>query len=172
VKPGSSKHVEWRVEEELKTYKGDVTFEIRGKQNVLRFQFKSPTLGKSVRKGKRLNIEWAGGIATEEVRISLHQGDLMVAPVTEIRNTGGYIWQLPKDVKKGKGYYLKMTSTTSNETISSQLFNVKRKTPAFIKILPILAIAGAAPLFLGGDKPNPGGGGGETPLPSPPGSPD
>jgi hypothetical protein len=176
VKPGTNKSVEWRVEDELKSYKGIVTFELRGKQNILKLNFKNPVAGKSVRRGKRMNIAWGGGLTSEDVRINLYQGDIMIAPVTEVRNMGEYTWVLPKSTKKGGGYYLKMTSAKTNESVISGQFKVKSKTPMLVKILPFIAIGAAVPFVLGGSGGGDSGGGG-TPggggesLPTAPGPP-
>jgi hypothetical protein len=167
VRPGVNKRVEWSVEAELKTFKGDITFELRGLPNALKLSFRTPAPGKSLKKGKKTDVQWLGGTPSQQVRINLYQGEKMIAPVTETSNTGKVTWVVPKDVKKGSDYYLKMTS--GSESVNSGTFRIKSRTPFIVKALPVLLVAGAAYFVLGQKKPEPVGPPDEAePLPGPP----
>lgn len=173
VTPGYNKRVEWNALSALQTYKGDVTFELRGRPVVLKFGFQSPTAGRSVKKGKTTTIQWQGGTAMQQVKITLHRNDQMIGDVTQMLNRGRFEWTVPNDLEKGDGYFLRLSS--GSETVESGRFAVKGKTPMLLVLSPI-AVGGAV-LMLSGDNPPSGGGGGgggnteNTALPTPPGPP-
>lgn len=154
VKAGAKKTVAWNVADELTSYRGDITFELRGKLVVMRFSFRSPVVGASVRRGKKTEIEWLGGTPMQEVQLSLYQGDRFVGEVAKTLNAGKYEWRIPSDLDKGEGYFLRLSA--GGEMVESGTFRIKAKVPAFLKLSPLL-VAGGALLFLSPDpSPQPG----------------
>lgn len=170
VHPGVNKRVEWSVEAELTSYNGDISFELRGVPNAMKLSFRSPVAGRSVKRGKKTEVVWQGGSSSQLVRINLFKDEQLISPVAETNNTGKYTWTVPKKLKKGT-YQLKLTS--GSETISSGGFKIKKRTPFIVKMLPIVAVAGAVYFLMPGETPDDGGGGGPTDedLPDAPGPP-
>lgn len=136
VKPGPSKTVAWNVADELKTFRGDITFELRGKFVVGKFSFRSPVVGAKVRRGKSATIEWQGGTPMQEVTITLYRGDRFVTNVAKTLNRGVFEWQIPKDMEKGDDYSFRLT--TGSETVESQKFRVKPPARVLLKMAPLL----------------------------------
>lgn len=154
VKAGSKKTVAWNVADELTSYRGDITFELRGKLVVMRFSFRSPVLGANVRRGKKTEVEWLGGTPMQEVQLSLYQGERFVGEVAKTLNGGKYEWRVPSDIEKGDGYFLRLSA--GGEMVESGRFRVKSKVPAFLKLSPLLVVGGAL-LFMSPDPaPDPG----------------
>ncbi len=160
VRPGLSKRIEWSVEAELKKYKGDITFELRAKPIMAKLTFRSPFVDGKVRRGKNVVIQWTGGSSMQQVKLNLYQGELLVAPIAETLNSGLYSWSVPKSLKKGKNYNLRLTSGA--ETVNSPVFSIKSRTPFIVKVLPVLIGGAAAYYFLAPPPPT------ETLLPPPP----
>ncbi len=166
VKAGTNKTVAWNAAGELQQFRGDITFELRGKPLVLKFSFRSPVVGAKVRKGKSTTIQWQGGTPMQDVKITLHNGDRFITDVAKTLNRGIYEWRIPKDLDKGEGYFLRLTA--GEQTVESGKFRVKGKAMVLLKLTPLLA-AGAIIPFLGGDSPGPGPvSPEESPLPGPP----
>jgi hypothetical protein len=150
VKTGLNKRVEWNAEE-LKTFKGEITFELRGNPVLLKLNFRFPMT--NVKKGKATSIEWLGGSPTAPAKLYLFQGEKMISSVAETTNSGKYQWTIPKDVSSGEGYYYKLTA--GNESVNSTTFSIKKKMPLLLKLSPL--IIGAAVVGVlssgGGDDP-------------------
>lgn len=143
VRPGAGKRIEWEAGE-IGTFKGNLTFEVRG-EIVAAWLFKSSP-GK-VTKGKATRIEWQGGKPDDNVKIELVKGGKTV-PVMDGKNTGAYNWAVPPDLEKGDGYQLKLTS--KGTTITSELFSVKKKMPIWMIAAPIAVVGGLVAVLAGG----------------------
>ena len=121
------------------------------------FIFKNPTVGGSMRRGKKTTVTWEGGKPTQNIKLELYQGTNLISTVAETTNTGQYIWNIPKKQSKGS-YTLRLTA--DQEIVTSNAFKIKSKTPFIVKMLPVVAVGGAAAVLLGG-----GGGSGSKDLP-------
>ncbi|HMQ01331.1 MAG TPA: hypothetical protein PKC24_16235, partial [Cyclobacteriaceae bacterium] len=60
VKPGINKSISWAAKSELGSYKGQITFEVRGLPLIIArpYTLKSPAAGSKISHGKTLKIEW------------------------------------------------------------------------------------------------------------------
>ncbi|MEJ0058049.1 MAG: hypothetical protein WDN75_21790 [Bacteroidota bacterium] len=80
----------------------------------------------------------------------LYRNDEYVDVIPNVANSGSYDLIIPKSVKPGKGYYFIVSdSKNKDQVMKTNLFQVKRKIPLALQLLPIAA-AGAAIPFLGG----------------------
>ena len=155
VIPGKDKRVVWNATEEIKTFSGKISFELRG-DLVYEWMFLNPRESTSMRRGKEATIKWQGGAPTDKFKLELMQGkDLQV--LHEGTNTGTFAWKIPKKQVKGTGYVLKLSSGTTS--IESGPIKIKRKTPLVVWASPAVLV-GAGLYFL--LKPGP------EPLPGPP----
>lgn len=150
IHPGPAKRIEWEAGE-VGDFKGEMTFEIRG-ELVAAWQFKAPAGGSSVKQGKAAHIEWQGGKPDDNVKIELVKGGKATL-LTEGKNTGSYGWVVPKELKKGGGYQLRLTA--KGTTIDSDLFAVKKKTPILLIVAPVAVAGGVAAALSGGGDENP-----------------
>lgn len=174
ITPGPGKRIEWDAKSELVTFSGEVTFQVRGQPITIDVRaveekktvwaFKNPTDGSSVRRGKYLTIEWTGGTTSENIRLDLMRDGKALQKLSDLKNNGSYSWPVPKDLEKGSGYQLKVSS--GSESVTSPTFVIKNKFPLLLKIAPIV-IAGGIIAIVGG-----GGGkkksGGDLPAPPEP----
>ena len=156
IKGGSGKKIIWDAKAELVTYKGEITFRVKGNP-VAAWVFKTPTEGGSIRRGKSTTIQWEGGSPQQPVTVELYKGSEKVETLAQGNAGTSYTWLVPKDFEKGN-YSIKLSAGGQN--ISSGTFSVKAKIPLLLKVLPVAVIGGLAAVLSGG------GGGGETPTAS------
>lgn len=174
ITPGTGKKIEWDAKSELVTFSGDVTFEVRGHPVTLEvraveekksWSFKNPTDGSSVRRGTNFTIEWTGGTASENIRLDLMRDGKVLQKLSDLKNNGSFSWSVPKDLEKGVGYQLKVSS--GSEGVTSPVFVIKNKFPLWLKIAPVVVAGGVIAILAGGG----GGkesGGGDLPIPPDP----
>jgi hypothetical protein len=153
IKGGTGKKITWDVKTDLVTYKGEITFRVKGNP-VAAWVFKNPTDGGSVRRGKSTVIQWEGGSPQQAVTVELYRGSEKMETLAPSNTGNSFTWSVPKDFEKGK-YAIKLSSGGQN--ITSGTFSVKAKVPLLLIVLPV-AIVGGVAAVLGG-----GSGGGETP---------
>ncbi len=194
ITPGQNKSIVWRAADELGTFQGDITFQIRGsvtgevvvepppqveetpvetpvetepaEESVPDLIVSTPRAGSSFKIGKSMPLQWHGGKLNEDIKIELFKSNMMLRNVGTSPNNGSFIWTVPRDIK-GSDFKIKLFNINTPESaVFSGNFKIKGKTALIIKLLPLFAAGGAAAFFLlGGD-------GGETtgsePLPVPP----
>jgi hypothetical protein len=164
ILPGKLKRIVWDVKSVLPTeFDGDILIKIKASKIAgpkLVFQ---PLTLKTYKRGRTISINWKGGYSSDKVTIALYQNNkfnLLVAD--KMSNTAAYEWKMPKSVKGGRNYTLRVNNAAwPDEHAESQAFRVKPRTPFIVKILPILAAGGVIAFLSGGNGP--------TPTPTPPG---
>jgi hypothetical protein len=157
---GNTKRIEWNVKSEITDYTGDVTFEVRAEVIAAPLLLTSPQLSAKFKRGKILNINWKGGMPSENVRLELLKGGSTVSPITQLSNVGNYSWSIPKKTKKGSDYQIKLTS--DRQSVVSNNFKIKNRTPFIVKALPVLAAGAVVYLITSGGKKE------DNSLPEPP----
>ncbi len=156
IKPGVGRKMEWSIREELGGYKGKIALEIRGKVYIPFVKLQNFDAERSYKRGKSYSINWKPG-NTNPINLELYKGGQRIDGAMGIPNNGGHTLYFPTHAKKGGDYRLKITDTkNSDDVLYSSEFQIKHKVPLLIKILPVLAIGGAAATLGGG-----GGKGGE-----------
>ena len=140
IKPGTDKKIVWEGKE-LNNFDGQLTFDVRA---VLTF---SPFLMKAAPTYKRSNayqLEWKGGIPAEGATLELYRNKQKISSIATSENTGTYLWKVPAKTKAGGSYQLKVSSTQKpDNTVLSNTFRIRRRTPLVLKALPF-AVAGTA----------------------------
>lgn len=199
IKPGQNKSIVWRAADELDTFQGDITFQIRGsvtgevvvepppqveqtpvetpvetepvEESVPDLIVNSPRAGSSFKIGKSMPLQWHGGKLNEDIKIELFKSNMMLRNVGTSPNNGSFIWTVPRDIK-GSDFKIKLFNINTPESaVFSGNFKIKGKTALIIKLLPLFAAGGAAAFFLlGGDDGGPGPDS-VIPLPEPPAPP-
>jgi hypothetical protein len=146
LKAVKGKKREWKAFQESGSSKDDITFKIK---IVLMFQpleFINPT-GGAIRRGHTTIIEWQGGYINNEKELELYHWEKKIASLGKVKGVWQYTWTIPKDLEKGDGYSLKLTG--GDESLVSNTFRVKPRTPLLLKLSPVFAAAAIIP-FLGG----------------------
>lgn len=142
VLPGANKTIRWRVQDDLKNFDGDISFEIRAVQAAPLFSKIAPSATK-VKRGKEITITWTGGTPRDEMVVELVKGDKHVTAGT-LPNNGSLLFIVPKKMRTGK-YTLQLNQ--SGEWTSADGFAIKPKVPLAIKVLPAV-VAGAVFVLL------------------------
>jgi len=159
VEAGQGKAVLWNPDGELREFKGELNFEVRAKGILvsLPLAFVKPTAGLGLRAGKIIKAEWRGGDPAENVRLQLMKGDEIREEKTII-NSGSATFRVSKKTQSGE---YRMRLLTNEREVFSVPFQIKKRSSAWLKIIPVAVVTGGVLVLLSS--------GGETSnLPSPP----
>lgn len=152
IKPGSDKKMVWSITEELGGYKGRLSLEIRGKVYVPFVRLQAFDTERSYKRGNSYGLNWKPG-NSNPINIELYKGGERVGGDINLPNNGAYTMFIPSHAKKGDDYRLKISDArNSEEVIYTEYFAVVPKVPTMLKILPVVAVGGAAVVLAGGSK--------------------
>ncbi|MFC2124912.1 Ser-Thr-rich GPI-anchored membrane family protein, partial [Bacteroidota bacterium] len=152
-----------------------VIFEVRATLVGGYYEFQIPSAYSKFKKGGLMTVNWSGGEPAEKVMIDLYKGDSKFSAITpNVENEGKFVWTVPKQVKSGGDYKVKITNTSNyNNTGISAEFKISPKIPMVAKVGVGAAVVGTA-IFLA-TRPKPiengngnGNGDGDSFLPAPP----
>lgn len=133
VLPGPNRRISWKAGEQV-TNAEQITFRFTG-EIVRKLSFISPGVDGKIKRGGNSTITWQGGKSDEQVTITLVKPDEVFVELTKTDNTGSYSWKVPKKLKTGSGYSLRITGS---ENSSEQRFSVKRKVPIIWFAIPVV----------------------------------
>lgn len=171
IRPGKEKMIIWDITNELPSFKGNLTFEIRGRVFVPFVKLTQFESGKIYKRGKNYPLNWTSGNLSGQVNIELFKGQERIPVENNVPNVGKYQWHLISGLKKGNDYRLKFTNSKDrNDFIYSDPFSIKPKMPLMLKVLGLTSI-GAGIFFVAGvtgESSIPV----EEPLPDNPGKPN
>ncbi len=137
VLPGPNKRIIWQVGEIVANDYQGILFKFEG-QTFAGWRIISPTERGMIR-GKKNTIKWQGGFEGDQVTIQLLKpGSEEVQDLAQIKNTGTYVWDTPKDLKPGSGYVVRLTS---NDNSTEYRFSIKRKIPLAYYGIPVGVLA-------------------------------
>ncbi len=166
ISPGSRK-LEWGAAKELSRFTGELTFKVQATLIFSPFALKTPKeAGTVYRRGRSYPLEWAGGLADEQLQLELYKDSLLNATIIRTSNGGKYNWEIPVDILPGENYRLKISSINSPANYRfSHFFTIRRKIPTALKIIPFGMAAATGVLLIPGREPGPAPE--ETDLPDP-----
>ena len=157
VAPGRDRKVLWFAKNVLPPdFDQEITFKIRVTlAEAVRLSLK-PLVKTVVKRGTSLQLEWVGGTATDQVNIELlKDGQVQTMIAEKIVNVRQYRWSLPRKLKTGEGYAIRVSNPNRNSEITTtQTFNIKPRLPLLVKLLP-LAIGAAVYLMIPDPPPPP-----------------
>jgi hypothetical protein len=158
ILPGKLKRAIWDVRSVLPSdFDGDIQIKFKVSKMTAPMLVVEPLALKNYKRGQTISMKWTGGNPSDKITIELRKNkvaNLIVAEKTD--NAGTYEWKMPKNVI-GKNFNLVLTnSSQTGEPAESSEFSVKPRVPLYVKILPVIAIGGAA-IFLSGGGGNGGG---------------
>lgn len=134
---GGNKQVVWHAREELgEQFKGDVSLEIKGKIYIPFVTLDNFADISSIKRGKDYNVTWTAGRGSNVLTFDLFdkKGEI-VHTYTNIANVGEYQMQVPKDVKPGKDYKIRITDQKNKEdVVFTPKFSIKRRVPLYVKV--------------------------------------
>lgn len=141
VTPGPNRRITWNAGELSKKI-DSLKFDIKG-EVIYILKFNSPSTNGIVKRGISITIRWQGGNPSQNLNISLISPKNKITQLATTSNTGRYTWDIPKDIKTGAGYYLKLTEegVAGEENYIEQRIIIKRKFPLAIYGIPIVGAA-------------------------------
>ena len=167
VRPGANRKIVWSAREELgPTFQGEIELEIRGRMYVpfIRFQgFQDMEVRK---RGVPFLVKWSGGTRQNILNFQLYDKDGKLRHTfPNAPNNSEHRLTIPVSIKPGGDYYFKISDTKNkDQVVITPKFEIRRKYPLLLKVLPVLAIAGVAYMLL----PDPG----PDEIEGPPGTPE
>ena len=158
VKPGADRKITWDITKELGAFKGNLSFEVRGRIFVPFVKLTDFDEGKIFKRGKNYPITWTSGNLSGQVNVELfNEKQERVWGESNLPNSGKYDWYVPGS-EKGGGYRLKFTNTKDRSDIQySRPFTIKPKIPVLLKAGGILVIGTGIIFLTSGQKPEAGG---------------
>lgn len=150
VTAGFDKKIVWDVTQEFGPYKGDVSFELRGRVYVPFVRIKDIQEGQVFKHGKNYPLNWTSGNLSGQVNIELfNAAGERIWGENNVGNVGKFDWYIPGSVKKGKNYRLKFTNVKDrNDVVFSPAFVIKPKIPLVAKVAGIVVLAAGVELLL------------------------
>lgn len=153
VLPGPNRRIEWSVKDLPKNYSDDITFRFKG-EIIHGWKFLNPANG-TLRRGKGYTLKWMGGNPSDTITLKFISPE-QITNITTTKNTGFYKWRVPKKLKTGSGYVIRLSK---GKEVYEQQIIMKRKIPLVLIAVPVAGLA----IFLGisdsgssgpGDLPN------------------
>jgi len=144
VTSGFDKKIVWDITKELGSFKGDISFELRGRVYVPFVKIQEIETGRIFKHGKNYPLNWTSGNLSGQVNIELfNEAGERIWGENNVPNVGKFDWFIPGSVKKGKDYKLKFTNVRDrNDIVYSAPFMIKPKIPLLVKAAGVLVILG------------------------------
>ena len=135
VEAGINKFIDWDISKELVAFQGELTFEVRAELTFTPISLAFPAKN-NIARGKQHLITWRGTNTSEHVDIQLYRDGSKINTIANTINDGQYEWAVPYSAKPGKGYSVKINSTSSSQTDTGTEFAIHRKIPLLVKLIP------------------------------------
>ena len=139
IEAGVNKFIDWDISKELVAYEGELDFEIRAELTFTPINVSFPEKS-TVKRGKLHTISWLGTNTGEQVDIQLYRDGNRVGTIANTVNDGQFEWEVPFSTKPGKGYSVKVSSTSSSQEAIGADFAIHRKIPLLVKLIPLAII--------------------------------
>ncbi|MDN5205273.1 Ser-Thr-rich GPI-anchored membrane family protein [Fulvivirgaceae bacterium BMA10] len=155
ISPGIGKKIIWSNKNELTAYDlEELDFRIAVNLNTSKLFFIYPRNNAIFKRGSTEKIEWQGGANSENLQLELYKFDVRQTLVGHTINKGNYVWSIPKSVKPGNNYRIRMKiANKQGEAVFSERFEIKRKVPTAFKLIPVGGLlATLAIVIFGGDN--------------------
>ena len=123
----------------LVAFEGELNFEVRAELTFTPISMVFPE-NTTLKRGKEHFITWKGTNSNENVDIQLLKDGRKIATIGHTLNDGQYEWEIPYSIKPGKGYSVKISSTSSSQSDTGSEFTIHRKVPLLVKLIPLAII--------------------------------
>lgn len=143
VKPGKGKVIIWEFQNEVLNFDGSIQFKILPEINIL-----FPADNVVLKRGKKYVINWTGGGENEKLNIDLLNNGNVFELHRNLSNKGEATIAIPRKVKAGDNFKLRILNTVSNqESSTSEQFLIKKRSHWRITG-PALVIVGSVAVVL------------------------
>ena len=164
IKPGKGKVIIWDAQKELGNFKGDLNLKIKGSKYIPFVEFENIHENQKIKRGEPFELLWTTNTKTDKVLLKILRYGVPVTEPVAIKNNGRYSWNVPSDIRPGKGYTFQVHDAENQlRKETSNQFTVRRKVPLAYKIVPAAVVAGVGVLLLNINK--------DDGIPDPPGAP-
>jgi hypothetical protein len=154
VTPGLNKKIVWDAPTELgPTFSGKVSLEIRGRMFIPFIRMDQ--MNKVFKRARNYEITWKGGRSNNIMNFDLYKGEEKVHTFPNVANAGHYSMRIPASVKPGLYRFRISDTKNKDEVVSTQQFQIKRKVPVLVKVIPILGVGALITLLSGGSDGEP-----------------
>ena len=148
VSPGTNKKIVWNISDEFgDNVEEKISFQVKGSlyEPFLKMD-QNYTL---LKRGKSYEYSWTGGSDKDILNLELLSNDLKIVSFPSFSNEGRYTLKLPTSLKPGKSYKLKIYDSNDPDKITfTNEFEVRRKVPVILKVLPFVVIGSAVYYFM------------------------
>ena len=166
VRPGNRLRFVIPGKENFQNFRGNVDFDIKVKMTYSPIRITAPVKRKKWIKGKSMDIKWRGGLEGERFTLELYKDFDHVSSIGTNVTSNEIKWDIPRDVKPGGKYAIRITSDSNNgNQVFSSEFKIRRKIPVVVKILPALLLGSVVAVLIGSSGKDEG-------FPNPPELPD
>jgi hypothetical protein len=132
---GGNKQIIWHASKELGAdYNGKLALEVKGKLYVPFVRLNDFENISTIKRDRPKQVTWIAGRGSNVLTWDLfNDKNEVVHTFTNIANVGEYELTIPKDIKPGKGYYLRITDQNNKEdVVKTPPFKIARKVPLYI----------------------------------------
>jgi hypothetical protein len=155
LRPGLHKKITWDPAELGEAFSGKVKLEVRARQYIPFVHFEGFKGYTKIKRLKPYTVTWSGGASSNVLNLELLRGDEKITVFPNLANVGHHTILLPQDVKPGKGYRFRISDNRNkDEVVVTEEFQVKRKIPLLLKIMPALVVGGIIYGLLPQNEPN------------------
>lgn len=137
VIPGTNKTILWDARREFAEYKGSINLKIKYKIQPNQ-KFAEIEANSKFKKGKTVTIKWYEGPKSLTTTLDLYRNNELIQEVTLDKSGIIWTWDVPKEIKPGKGY--KFKTMINGKPAYSAEFKISRKIP--IPLIITVAAAG------------------------------
>lgn len=124
---------------------------IRKEDEVLDLVVISPNESSRYRRGKSYQIIWEGNNNAQPVKLELFQNGKKIKLISERALGNRLDWIIPVQTDIGDDYTIKLTNLNNPSNAAySQKFEIKRKVPLLLKVIPLAGIAALGYIVVSG----------------------
>jgi hypothetical protein len=118
IPQGQNRRIVWHAKEELGDFFSDkVALELKGSVYIPFVSLNEFEENKIVKRTQSFQVNWAGGRGDNVLLFELYKGDKKVHVFEEKPNVGNTSLTIPRKVKPGKGYRLKISDQNNQDEI-------------------------------------------------------
>jgi len=134
---GGNKRIIWHAKKELgDDFDGNVALELKGKLYIPFVTLNDFADFTKMKRDRPYQLTWSAGRGSDVLTWNLYNSkDEKVHTFTNIANVGNYELLIPKDIKPGDNYRMKITDQNNKEDmIFTPRFRITRRVPLYVNV--------------------------------------